>query len=639
MSLQDNGRKIGYQPEIANVENGINELEAMQDDEAFQALAAEGQGAIAFIHFDPNTAKSNVVEALVHFEDLTQIRRGLYVSVYSLKDDRFYTGRIIEGPFYTPDALKRDSTPVQFIILNQGKGKMLTLPEYHGWIQIEILGEEIDGTLVGLRSRPHPASPVKPYNTEMMEEMLKLHGNILLGLLDSYENVFVRINGNDKGVMPRNWLTVGTIGSGKSNTNQVFIEETLQAGYAQIVIDPEGEYILMDKKSSQDNIDDQLGAFKRKAEGVKNLSVYRPPNATSARKDATPFSVPFDSLPPELIAEITEMNTTQQMRFTFLYQQAIDSLGSEKQNSAEEDTSDHWDVGGGHPGVKLPLLISILSEELRYYRTAKKEAAKQKTETSKKGKHIDQRRPEFAWNPEGSSDDSEPVEEAWEPYFKKHNLKHLKPLIESPQDVQSYNALLNKLKELKMIGIFDREDARPLNMDDLSTPGKLTVIDMSDADSQQIVNIVIADLLARMYHYKMHLPEDQQNKRKVFITIEEAHGFISREKQDKMEQTLDQLRRIARRGRKRWLALHFVTQSPEHLPSELFELANNKIIHQTTGAQNLRVLKGATGSINEAIWDDVPTLGRGRAVIVSSQFPHPIIVRIRPAASHRHYTE
>jgi DNA helicase HerA-like ATPase len=104
-----------------------------------------------------------------------------------------------------------------------------------------------------------------------------------------------------------------------------------------------------------------------------------------------------------------------------------------------------------------------------------------------------------------------------------------------------------------------------------------------------------------------------------------------------MEQTLDQLRRIARRGRKRWLVLHFVTQSPQHLPSELFELANNKIIHQTTGTENLRVLKVVAGTVNEAIWQDVPSLGRGRAIIVSEQYPHPLIVRIRPAASRRNY--
>ena len=160
---------------------------------------------------------------------------------------------------------------------------------------------------------------------------------------------------------------------------------------------------------------------------------------------------------------------------------------------------------------------------------------------------------------------------------------------------------------------------------------------MSDSREQAVVNIVIADLLARLYHYKMELTEEQNVQRKIFLTIEEAHGFVSREKKEQMEQTLDQLRRIARRGRKRWLALHFVTQSPQHLPSELFELANNKIIHQTTGPENLRVLKAAAGTVNEAIWDEVPSLGRGRAIIVSAQYPHPIIVQVRQAASKRNY--
>jgi uncharacterized protein len=160
---------------------------------------------------------------------------------------------------------------------------------------------------------------------------------------------------------------------------------------------------------------------------------------------------------------------------------------------------------------------------------------------------------------------------------------------------------------------------------------------MSDSREQQIVNVVIADLLSRMFIYKMSLSEEENAHRKVFLTIEEAHGFVSRERQDKMEQTLDQLRRIARRGRKRWLVLHFVTQSPQHLPSELFELANNKIIHQTNGAENLRVLKAAAGTVNDAIWSDVPSLGRGRAIVIAGQYPHPIVVQMRPAASKRNY--
>lgn len=629
--MSENGHKNDdFHPSKADVSEKINNLQNLTEDQGLIEVVAQGEGAIAFVHFDPSSAKSNLVEALVHHDDVSHVNRGLYVHILS-SDGRRYSGRIIEGPFYNPDALKRDSTPVQFIILHQGRGKTLAVPEYHAWVQIEILGEEKGGQLLGAVRRPRPASPIIAYDSSMMEEMMHLRGNIVLGLLDNYEEVFVRIDENDKGVVPRNWLTVGTVGSGKSNTTQVFTEETLMANYAQVIVDPEGEYIFMDKPTDQ-AVD--LVPYQREKTGVKSLRVYRPPKAQSQRMDAIEFSVPFSSLHPDVIMELAEMSPAQQTRFTFLYEQATQCLRKETlaRGKPAERADDDVDLSRGYPGVTLRHLRNMLDEEFGYWDYKKKQ--KEENNGKSKTKTAEEKRKVLVALQE-QKQENPTVDDGMKIYCHKYNLP---PLLQDSTDVTSYGALRKKLRELDMMGIFDRQDAPPLNMETLSHPGQLTVIDMSDAHGQQVVNIVIADLLARMYEYKMTLTEEANVQRKVIITIEEAHGFISRERQDKMEQTLDQLRRIARRGRKRWLALHFVTQSPQHLPSELFELANNKIIHQTTGSENLRVLKAAAGSVNEGIWGDVPSLGRGRAVIVSSQYPHPIIARIRPAASKRNYT-
>jgi len=317
-------------PSTANVDGAMAQLELLEPDGDIVARAAQNNGAIAFVHFDPNTTKSTVVEVLIHHDDLMKVHRGLYVRILSTKDGYQYSGRIIEGPFFAPDALKRDSTPVQFLILNQGQGKVLSVPEYHGWAKVEILGEERDATIFGAVRRPHPASPVFPYNSSMMSRMLHLEGNIKMGILDNYEDVFVQIDGNDKGVVPRNWMTVGTVGSGKSNTTQVFIEETLEAGYAQIVVDPEGEYIFMDQPSDAINIKESLEKFGEKPDGVKKIKVYRPPLSESKRGDAIEFSVPFDSLSPEIVPEITEMSPAQKLRFPALYEQAMQLLKKQK---------------------------------------------------------------------------------------------------------------------------------------------------------------------------------------------------------------------------------------------------------------------------------------------------------------------
>src|SRR5262249_53946525 len=125
-------------PTPARVDEAIEHLNSIPENEELARRAAQAQGAIAFVHFDPSAVKSHIVQALVHSNDLARVHRGMYVHIVSVKDNRRYSGRIVEGPFYNPDALKRDSTPVQFIILNQGKGKVLAVPEYHGWVQIEI---------------------------------------------------------------------------------------------------------------------------------------------------------------------------------------------------------------------------------------------------------------------------------------------------------------------------------------------------------------------------------------------------------------------------------------------------------------------------------------------------------------------
>jgi hypothetical protein len=52
------------------------------------------------------------------------------------------------------------------------------------------------------------------------------------------------------------------------------------------------------------------------------------------------------------------------------------------------------------------------------------------------------------------------------------------------------------------------------------------------------------------------------------VFIEEAHEFQSRDRIAKMENLFEQVARIARRGRKRWLGLMFVTQLSQHLPDE-----------------------------------------------------------------------
>ncbi len=643
---------VAFEPvrsaQLPAIDDGwLAELARENEDEGLLEAAARAEGALAAVHFDPPSAKSGSLVALVHHDDLPRIERRRYVTMICKGDGRRYIGRIAEGPFFTPDVLKAESTPVKFIVINQGRirGKVLTLPEYHGVIVVEILGEERGGEIVGATRRPHPGSPIFAQDSETMAAMFNLGGNLVLGHLDGYPDVPLALDGDDKDVAARHFLTSGTSGSGKSNTNQVLMEETLAAGFAQVVLDPEGEYILMDQPATGADLVERLAPFARTPVGVADLCVYRPPKAESKRADAIPFSVPFDSLAPEVIMELTDMTGPQQLRFPALYEQAITLLKRQGSEEAALGDREDADISRGFPGVTLALLLRMLDEELAYYDWKKNyealyEAAEKVAKEREKRVRKGASRSRAAADPEPEEIDEEEDQFAGIPpkpdaYFRTFPMP---PLVRDHTDAQSFGGLRKHLRGLARLGVFDQPEASPLNMEELAAPGRLSVIDLSDTDDRQLMNIIVADLLARMFTYKMRLSEEENARRKVMLTIEEAHGFVPRERLDKMEQTFNQLRRIMRRGRKRWLVMHFVTQSPQHLPAELFELANNKIIHQTTGSENLRVLRQAVGSVNEAIWEELPTLGRGRAIVASGQYPHPLIAHMRLAASRRNYS-
>jgi DNA helicase HerA-like ATPase len=92
---------------------------------------------------------------------------------------------------------------------------------------------------------------------------------------------------------------------------------------------------------------------------------------------------------------------------------------------------------------------------------------------------------------------------------------------------------------------------------------------------------------------------------------------------------------IARRGRKRWLALAFVSQQPSHIPDEIFELCNTRIIHSVKSDYNLRPLKQTSGDVLSELWDMLPGLGPGEALITCPQFTHTVLVDMRPSATKR----
>src|SRR5262249_853626 len=150
-----------------------------------------------------------------------------------------------------------------------------------------------------------------------------------------------------------------------------------------------------------------------------------------------------------------------------------------------------------------------------------------------------------------------------------------------------------------------------------------------------VKNMVTADLLRKVFALKITQPSTPPT----LLVIEEAHSFISRERAEAMQATLTMLRNITRRGRKRWLSMAFVSQQPGHLPPEIFELCNTRIVHTLRSMHNLEALMATTGDVGRDLWARCPLLGPGQAILSSPQMSRSVVVSMRPSACRRKFTD
>jgi CRISPR-associated protein Cas1 len=90
----------------------------------------------------------------------------------------------------------------------------------------------------------------------------------------------------------------------------------------------------------------------------------------------------------------------------------------------------------------------------------------------------------------------------------------------------------------------------------------------------------------------------------------------------------EQVTRIAKRGRKRWLSLAFVTQLPGHLPRQLFGLVNGYILHKITDPYVVATLSKTVSGIDEGLWKRLPGLAPGQAIVSFGHMTRPLLTSI-----------
>lgn len=339
-----------------------------------------------------------------------------------------------------------------------------------------------------------------------------------------------------------------------------------------------------------------------------------------------PFSLQFARLSPYTAAEILGLTEPQHQRFMQAYdiaKEVLRELGifpAFKNDDQERRAMEIDEFERGYPRLTLTMMMDVVGACRRTVENAKEE----KGDKGEKG-------PEFV-----PQDGQLATPKGKETLKKKI---HAAGRLDSPV---SWCALLGRLSRLERLKVFDSPSATagPLNYKDLLMPGSVSVIDLSDSGMSELTNIVISDMLRGVQEvqdeaYQKYEKAKKENSdtpppTRTVIVIEEAHEFLNSDRIEKMKILFQQVARIAKRGRKRWLGLAFVTQLPQQLPPQVFGLVNSYILHKITDSDVVSKLRRTVSGIDEGLWNRLSGLAPGQAI---ASFPHmarPLLVSIDP---------
>src|SRR5439155_2533989 len=147
-------------------------------------------------------------------------------------------------------------------------------------------------------------SPVHEMGAEAVSALLGFDGDMRIGHFSGREDLFVSLRSGSKDVLPRNVGIFGTVGSGKSNSVQVLIEEASAAGWAVVLLDLEGEYIDMDQPMAQPELLGKLERFGRQPFGLPDFHVFYPVSCASDRTGSQAFTLRLADFDSSIVAEL-----------------------------------------------------------------------------------------------------------------------------------------------------------------------------------------------------------------------------------------------------------------------------------------------------------------------------------------------
>ena len=210
---------------------------------------------------------------------------------------------------------------------------------------------------------------------------------------------------------------------------------------------------------------------------------------------------------------------------------------------------------------------------------------------------------------------------------------------------QQLTILASKLRDPQLAFLFNPSDWRPnldgtvakdldvLLADWIGSPTPISILDLSGIPST-ILNDLIGALLRILYDamfWARKLPEGGRERPLLFV-LEEAHTYLGN---DHNSTASAAVRRIAKEGRKYGVGLMIVSQRPSEIDPTILSQCGTIVAMRLANDTDRGQVAGAASDNLKGLFDMLPILRTGEAIIVGEAVSLPIRTLIDPPSKNR----
>ncbi len=164
-------------------------------------------------------------------------------------------------------------------------------------------------------------------------------------------------------------------------------------------------------------------------------------------------------------------------------------------------------------------------------------------------------------------------------------------------------------------------------------PEPITILDLSGIPSS-VLNDLIGALIRILYDaifWARNLPEGGR-ERPLLLVLEEAHAYLSK---DNSSAAATAIRRIAKEGRKYGVGMMIVSQRPSEIDSTILSQCGTIFAMRLANDTDRGQITSAASDNLKGLFDMLPVLRTGEAIIVGEAVSLPIRTLIEPPAKNR----